>query len=44
MTFFEIPTMLTVRLRLRAFRAGDIDASARDTRQPALTHSADRPL
>ena len=28
MTAFEIPTVVTARLRLRAFRAGDLDAYA----------------
>jgi hypothetical protein len=28
MTAFEIPTVATARLRLRAFRAGDLDAHA----------------
>ena len=28
MTAFEIPTLTTARLRLRAFRAGDLDAYA----------------
>ena len=28
MTTFEIPTVTTARLRLRAFRAGDLDAYA----------------
>jgi len=28
MTTFEIPTLTTDRLRLRAFRAGDLDAYA----------------
>ena len=28
MTTFEIPTLATDRLRLRAFRAGDVDAYA----------------
>ena len=28
MTSFEVPTLTTDRLRLRAFRAGDLDAFA----------------
>jgi hypothetical protein len=28
MTAFEIPTVVTARLRLRAFRAGDLDTYA----------------
>ena len=28
MTAFEVPTVVTARLRLRAFRAGDLDAYA----------------
>jgi RimJ/RimL family protein N-acetyltransferase len=28
MTTFEVPTVITQRLRLRAFRAGDLDAYA----------------
>ena len=28
MTAFEIPTLVTARLRLRTFRAGDLDAYA----------------
>jgi RimJ/RimL family protein N-acetyltransferase len=28
MTAFEIPTVMTARLRLRAFHAGDLDAYA----------------
>jgi RimJ/RimL family protein N-acetyltransferase len=28
MTTFEIPTLVTARLRLRAFHAGDLDAYA----------------
>jgi hypothetical protein len=36
MTAFEIPTVETARLRLRAFRAGDLDAYAAMQANPAV--------
>src|SRR3979411_3057491 len=36
MTTFEIPTVETARLRLRAFRAGDLDAYAAMQANPAV--------
>jgi hypothetical protein len=34
MTAFEIPVVVTERLRLRAFHAGDLDANAAMQAQP----------
>jgi hypothetical protein len=36
MTTFEIPTVVTARLRLRAFAAGDLDAYAVMQANPAV--------
>jgi hypothetical protein len=38
MTFLEIPEVVTARLRLRAFHAGDLDSSAAIQGSPAVTH------
>ena len=38
MTAFQIPTVVTARLRLRAVRAGDLDAYAAMQADPEVVH------
>ena len=40
---FEIPTIATDRLRLRAFKASDLDAYAAMRANPEIIYSLDRP-